>query len=103
MFDWNWGTKPGLYESTLTGVLSSEGMSSYNKIEGYDQLIEKLLAETTEEGRAPYIAEIQKKMVEDPAALYLFRLYDIYAVSGNIDWNPDEHYSMIVKEMKLAK
>ncbi len=103
MFDWNWGTKPGLYESTLTGVLSSGGMSSYNKIEGYDQLVEKLLAETTEEGRAPYIAEIQKKMVEDPAALYLFRLYDIYAVSGNIDWNPDEHYAMVVKEMKLAK
>lgn len=103
MFDWNWGTKPGLYESTLTGVLSSEGMSSYNKVEGYDDLVNKILSETTKEGRAPYLAEIQKKMVEDPAALYLFRLYDIYAVSSNIDWSPDDHYSMLVKDMSIAE
>ena len=103
MFDWNWGTKPGLYESTLTGVLSSEGMSSYNKIEGYDELIEKLLAETTEKGRAPYIKEIQEMMVENPACLYLFRLYDIYAVSERIQWEPEAHYAMLVKEMKITK
>lgn len=103
MFDWNWGTKPGLYESTLTGVLSSEGMSSYNKVEGYDELVNKILTETTEEGRALYIQQIQEKMVEDPAALYLFRLYDIYAVSSRIDWNPDAHYAMVVKEMKIAE
>lgn len=103
MFDWNWGTKPGLYESTLTGVLSSEGMSSYNKIEGYDELIDKLLAESTAKGRAPYIKEIQKLMVEDPACLYLFRLYDIYAVSDRIDWEPEDHYALLVSDMKIAK
>lgn len=103
MFDWNWGTKPGLYESTLTGVLSSEGMSSYNKIEGYDQLIEKLLAETTAEGRAPYIKEIQEMMVENPACLYLFRLYDIYAVSERVQWEPEDHYAMLASDMKIVK
>ena len=103
MFDWNWGTKPGLYESTLTGVLSSEGMSSYNKIEGYDELIEKLLSETTKEGREPYIQQIQEMMIEDPACLYLFRLYDIYAVSDRVDWEPENFYSMHVGDMKVAK
>ncbi|MFR8518804.1 MAG: hypothetical protein ACLVC2_13090, partial [Emergencia timonensis] len=78
-------------------------MSSYNKIEGYDELIEKLLAETTEKGRAPYIKEIQEMMVENPACLYLFRLYDIYAVSERIQWEPEAHYAMLVKEMKITK
>lgn len=103
MFDWNWGSKPGLYESTLTGVLKSDGMSSYNKIDGYDALIDKLLAESTKEGRAPYVRELQKMMVEDPACLYLFRLYDIYAVSDRIAWNPDDFYCMRAIDMKIAK
>ncbi len=103
MFDWNWGSKPGLYESTLTGVLSSEGMSSYNKIDGYDELIEKLLGESTVEGRKPYIEELQKLMVEDPACLYLFRLYDIYAVSDRIEWNPEDFYALRAIDMRIAK
>lgn len=78
-------------------------MSSYNKIEGYDQLIEKLLSETTVEGREPYIEELQTLMVEDPACLYLFRLYDIYAVSDRIEWNPEDYYALRVVDMKIAK
>lgn len=103
MFDWNWGAKPNLYESTLTGVLHSTGMSSYNLVEGYDAIIDSLLAETTKEGRAPYIQQIQQLMVDDPACLYLFRLYDIYAVNNRIDWNPLDHYAMLVSEMSIAK
>ena len=103
MFDWNWGGKPNLYESTLTGVLHSTGMSSYNVVEGYDAIIDSLLAETTKEGRAPYIQQIQQLMVDDPACLYLFRLYDIYAVNNRIDWNPLDHYGMLVSEMSIAK
>lgn len=103
LFDWNWGSKPGLYESTLTGVLASDGMSSYNGISAYDELIDAILAETTEEGRAPYLQQLQQLMIDDPAAIYLFRLYDIYAVSNRIDWNPIEHYTMLVREMKIAK
>lgn len=103
MFDWNWGGKPNLYESTLTGVLHSTGMSSYNLVEGYDAIIDSLLAETTKEGRAPYIQQIQQLMVDDPACLYLFRLYDIYAVNNRIDWNPLDHYAMLVSEMSIAK
>lgn len=103
MFDWNWGGKPNLYESTLTGVLHSGGMSSYNVVEGYDAIIDALLAETTKEGRAPYIQQLQQLMVDDPACLYLFRLYDIYAVNNRIDWNPINHYAMLVSEMSIAK
>lgn len=103
MFDWNWGSKPNMYESTLTGVLHSTGMSSYNLVEGYDAIIDSLLAETTKEGRAPYIQQIQQLMVDDPACLYLFRLYDIYAVNNRIDWNPLDHYAMLVSEMSIAK
>jgi peptide/nickel transport system substrate-binding protein len=103
MFDWNWGGKPNQYESTLTGVLHSTGMSSYNVVEGYDAIIDSLLVETTKEGRAPYIQQIQQLMVDDPACLYLFRLYDIYAVNNRIDWNPLDHYCMLVSEMSIAK
>ncbi len=103
MFDWNWGGKPNLYESTLTGVLHSGGMSSYNVVEGYDAIIDALLAETTKEGRVPYIQQLQQLMVDDPACLYLFRLYDIYAVNNRIDWNPINHYAMLVSEMSIAK
>ena len=39
MFDWNWASKPGLSDSTLTGVIRSDGMTSYNCLEGYDELI----------------------------------------------------------------
>ena len=41
MFDWNWASKPGLSDSTLTGVIRSDGMTSYNCLEGYDELIDR--------------------------------------------------------------
>lgn len=103
LFDWNWGSKPGLYESTLTGVLSSEGISSYNQIPGYDELVNKIIAESTPEGREPYLAELQELLADDPPALYLFRLYDIYGVSSRVDWDPNSHYAMLVREMRIAK
>ena len=103
LFDWNWGSKPGLYESTLTGVLSSEGISSYNRIPGYDELVNKIIAESTPEGREPYLAELQELLADDPPALYLFRLYDIYGVSSRVDWDPNSHYAMLVREMRIAK
>lgn len=101
LFDWYWTSKPGLYESTLTGVFGEGGISSFNGIPGYEELIQKIMNESTEEGRAEYLKEFQRLMVEDPACLYLFRLDQLYAVNSRIDWNPADHYNMKVAEMKL--
>ena len=101
MFDWNWASKPGLSDSTLTGVIRSDGMTSYNCLEGYDELIDEILACTTMEEKAPLHQELQQMLIDNPPFLYLFQLGSIYAISSRVDWSASGTQYILAKEMKV--
>lgn len=102
MFSWNWASKPTLYESWLTGIVHSTGMSSYNHIEGYDELIDEILSLDSHEERAPLLVEMQHKLIDDPPFLYLFQMSLIYATNDRINWDANDFQYMLAYEMKLA-
>lgn len=103
MFCWSWAGKPGLTDSWLTGIVKSDGMSSYNCIEGYDELCDQILAIGDPEDRADLYMEIQKKLIEDPPYLYQWQAEAIYGVSTRIDWEPNAFMYIEAFDMHAAK
>lgn len=101
LFLWSWASKPTVIDSWLTGIVHSSGMTSYNAIPGYDQLVDKILATTDLKAKAPLYEEFQKKLVEDPPFLYLFQLESIYGISNRVEWSPSNTQFMLAKEMRL--
>lgn len=103
MFDWNWASKPKLYETWLTGIVHSTGMSSYNYIEGYDKLVDDILGSKTIEERTQYIKELQQTLIDNPPYLYLFQLGSIYVTTERLDWSPSGTQFILAKEMKISR
>lgn len=103
MFTWSWAGKPGQTDSWMTGIIKSDGMSSYNAIEGYDELCDEILAIDTEADRIPLYEELQKKLVEDPPYMYLFQMESIYGVSSRVNWVPAEHMYTLAYDMGVTE
>lgn len=103
LFSWSWAGKPGMIDSWLTGIMMSNGMSSYNQIPGYDELCQQILDTPLTVDRIPLIKELQKKLVEDPPYLYLFQIESIYGVSNRLDWTPDEHMYIEAFDMDVYR
>ena len=102
LFTWSWAGKPGLTDSWLTGIIKSNGMSSYNGIEGYDELCDKILAIGKLEDRADLYLELQQKLVDDPPYLYLWQLESIYGVSNRLNWDPNSFMYIEAFDMHAA-
>ncbi len=100
-FIWSWASKPETLDSWLTGIVHSSGMSSYNAIEGYDELVDKILTETDPNVKKSLYLEFQKKLVEDPPYIYLFQQESIYGVGEKLDWSPSDYQMVLAREMKL--
>ena len=101
MFTWSWASKPGLCDSWMTGIMMSTGMTSYNAIEGYDELCSEILALTDADAKIPLYEELQKKLVEDPPYLYLFQLNSIYAMSSRLDWDVNTNCYILAFDMAV--
>ncbi len=101
IFDWNWASKPMLLDTWLTGIVRSNGMSSYNLIPGYDGLVDKIVATIKLADKAPLLKELQKKLVEDPPFIYLFQLGSIYATTARLDWSTAQTQYILAAEMKV--
>ena len=99
LFTWSWASKPGLCDSWLTGIIHSTGMTSYNAIEGYDELVEEILSIT--DAKIPLYHELQEKLINDPPYLYLFQLNSIYAVSSRMDWDVNSNCYAMAFDMKV--
>lgn len=102
IFAWSWAGKPGLTDSWLTGIVKSDGMSSYNGIDGYDELCDQILAIGNPEERADLYLELQKKLVEDPPYLYQWQVESIYGVSTRINWDPNAFMYIEAFDMQAA-
>lgn len=102
MFTWSWAGKPGLTDSWLTGIIKSDGMSSYNGIDGYDELCDQILAIGNPEERADLYLELQKKLIEDPPYLYQWQMESIYGVSSRINWDPNAFMYIEAFDMHAA-
>ena len=101
MFMWSWASKPKLCDSWLTGIVHSTGMSSYNCIEGYDALVDQILATTTLAEKDPLYAQMQQMLVDNPPYLYLFQQGSIYATSSRLDWSPVTTQFLLAREMSV--
>ena len=101
MFMWSWASKPKLCDSWLTGIVHSTGMSSYNCIEGYDALVDQILATTTLAEKDPLYAQMQQMLVDNPPYLYLFQQGSIYAMSSRLDWSPVTTQFLLAREMSV--
>ncbi len=102
MYTWSWAGKPGQTDSWMTGIIKSDGMSSYNNIEGYNELCDRILAIDYEAQRIPLYRDLQKMLVENPPYLYLFQLESIYGVNSRLDWVPSEHMYIRAYDMGVA-
>ena len=101
LFTWSWASKPGLCDSWMTGIIMSDGMTSYNVIEGYDELCSEILALHDEEAKIPLYQELQQKLVDDPPFLYLFQQNSIYAVSSRLDWDVNSNCYILAFDMAV--
>ena len=101
LFTWSWASKPGLCDSWMTGIIMSDGMTSYNVIEGYDELCSEILALHDEEAKIPLYQELQQKLVDDPPFLYLFQLNSIYAISSRLDWDVNSNCYILAFDMAV--
>ncbi len=102
IFVWSWTSKPHLIDSYFTGVVASSGMSSYNAIEGWDEMVAELIATPDNETRKDIILEIQKKLIEDPPFIYLYQQGLIYGINNRVEWNPGEHFYILANDMSVA-
>ena len=100
-FLWSWASKPGMVESWLTGIVHSTGMTSYNALPGYDELVDEILATVDLEEKGVLYEEFQHKLVEDPPYLYLFRQHSIYGISNRLNWSPSDYQYMLAYEMSV--
>lgn len=103
MFAWSWAGKPGLTDSWLTGIIKSDGMSSYNCVDGYDELCDEILAIGNPSERGELYLELQKKLIEDPSYLYMFQMESIYGISNRLDWDPNAFMYTEAYDMHAAK
>lgn len=101
MFFWSWTSKPSICDGWLTGIIHSTGMTSYNAIPGYDEIIDNILAEHDSAKKTELLKTFQNMLVDDPPFLCLYQLVNIYGLSNRIDWNPDDYYSLLAKDIKL--
>ena len=101
MFIWSWASKPEIVDSWLTGIVHSSGMSSYNAIDGYDELVDEIIATTDPAKKETLFVEFQNKLIDDPPYLYLFQQESIYGVGEKLDWSPSDHYMILGRELKL--
>ena len=79
----------------------SDGMTSYNVIEGYDELCSEILALHDEEAKIPLYQELQQKLVDDPPFLYLFQQNSIYAISSRLDWDVNSNCYILAFDMAV--
>ena len=82
-------------------MIRSDGMTSYNCLEGYDELIDEILACTTMEEKAPLHQELQQMLIDNPPFLYLFQLGSIYAISSRVDWSASGTQFILAKQIKV--
>ena len=63
--------------------------------------MDEILATTDLEEKAPLYEEFQRKLVEDPPYLYLFRQHSIYGISNRLNWSPNDYQYMLAYEMSV--
>ncbi len=101
LYSWSWASKPGMVNNWLTGIVHSGGITAYNGIEGYDEMVDKITNSKTQEEYNEHLVEFQQMLVDNPPFLYLPQLEKIFALSDRLIWSPNDTYYITAFDMDV--
>lgn len=103
LYSWSWASKPGMVGNWITGLIQRTGITSYNAIEGYEEIADAIFNSETVEEYEGHLKVFQQMLVDDPPFLYLPQLQKIFAISERLDWSPNEHYYIEAVHMDVIE